>query len=136
MPADADLITYLDPLVAETAGTDLVEGPMPESPDNCVVITLLPGESAKQFRVMAPNLTAPGAEVARVQLMVRNTLKATAAARAAAIHPLLDGMVDQTLSGRKYFSIESVDGEPFTLGQDKSGRWRYACSYRVTKARG
>lgn len=136
MPVDADLVTYLDGLVAESAGVDLFEGPMTETPDNCIAVTHYTGESAKQFRVMAPSLSPPGAEVARVQVMVRNVDKATARTKAYAIHAVVDGLVNTVLSTRLYHQVESIDGEPSSLGQDQNGRWRYQASYRVVKARG
>lgn len=136
MPVDSDLVTYLDPLIAESAGVDLVEGPMPEDPDNCVALTHYTSESARDFRVMAPSLTPPGVEIARVQLMVRNTDKVTARTKAYLIHGVLDGLITTVLSGRMYHQIEAIDGEPSCLGQDQNGRWRYVVSYRVVKARG
>src|SRR6185503_20990534 len=133
MPADADLVAYLDPLVSEsaTASPDptLVEGPMPELPDACVAITHYAGEPAED-RVMSPSLTAPGIEVARVQVMVRNPDKATARTRAYAYHALLDNLHSTPISGRLYFAVESIDGEPYCLGQDQNSRWRYVANYR------
>jgi hypothetical protein len=128
-----DLITYLDALVAETAGTDLFEGPPLELPVNVVVLTHYGGESALD-RVFGPSLTAPGVEVGRVQLFVRNTVMVTAKTRADAIHALLDGFAG-TLSGRTYFFISSIDGAPFSIGQDSRGNWRWSCNYRIQYAR-
>ena len=123
-----DLITYLDSLVSETAGTDLFEGPPLELPDNLVALTHYAGEPAED-RVMGPSLTAPGIEVALVQLFVRNTVMATAKTKADAYHALLDNF-SGTANSRTYFQIESVDGMPYSLGQDASGRWRYVANYR------
>ncbi len=134
MAADADLVTYLDPLIAETAGTDLFVGPMPELPDACVALTQYGGEPAED-RVMGPSLTAPGVEVDMVQVMVRNASLATARTRAAAIHALLDGF-NGTISGRTYFNVESQNSEFFSLGQDMNLRWSLTSNYRVEKARG
>lgn len=134
MPVQADIVSYLDPLIAETAGTDLFEGPMPESPDNAIAITHYGGEPAED-RVMSASLTAPGIEVPHVQVMVRNTAMATAQTRAAAVHALLDGFFG-TISGRNYYNVESLDGEPFCLGQDANQRWRWVSNYRVEKTRG
>jgi len=140
MPVDADLIAYLDPLVGETAGTDLFEGPLGEGPDNAVAITHYMGEAAED-RVMGASLTAPGIEVARVQLMVRNTSKSSARSKALAYHALLDNLQAYTSAGGvRYFAIESLDSEPYCLGQDTGGsaglRWRYVAHYRVEKSRG
>ena len=83
---------------------------------------------------MGPSLTAPGIEVSRIQLLVQNSLMATAKSKADAYHALLDGL-DGTLSGRTYFNVESLDSMPFSLGQDKSERWRYAANFRVEHGR-
>lgn len=134
MPADAHLVAYLDPLVAENAGTDLFEGPMGELPDACVALTLYAGEEGD--RVMAPSLTAPAVEASMVQLMVRNTLKATAASRAYAIHALLDNLGPVTISGVLYHHVSAEGGPPICIGLDANARWRYVASYRCEKARG
>jgi len=134
MPAEADLVAYLDPLVSETAGINLFEGPMPEAPDNCVALTHYGSQRSDDY-VMSASLSAPGSELVDVQLMVRNTVKATAIARAAAYHALLDNLQSVTIAGRSYFAIES-DGEPYSLGQDLNYRWRYISNYHIRKARG
>ena len=137
MPVVADLIAYLDPLVAETssgATPDLVEGPAPEQPDDLVAITHYLSERSDDY-VMAPSLTAPGSELERVQVMARSVSMATAITRANAFHVLLDNLLNVTMSGRVYFSIES-EGPPFSLGQDQSNRWRFVANYVVRKHRG
>ena len=128
-----DISTYLDPFLANTAGTDLFEGPAPEKPDALVAITHYTGESALD-RVMGPSLTEPGVEVALVQVLVRNTVMATAKTNADVIHALLDNF-DGTISSRKYFQIESLNGPPFSIGQDREKRWRYVSNYRCKHAR-
>lgn len=128
-----DLITYLDGSVSETAGADLFEGPPPELPDNVAVITHYGGEAALD-RVMGPSLTAPGVEVALVQLFIRNSDQATAKSKADAYHALLDGL-DGTLSSRTYFNVESLDSMPFSIGQDARALWRYVSNFRVEHGR-
>lgn len=130
---EADLIAYLDPLVTETAGTDLFEGPPPELDEDIVVLTHYTGEPAED-RVMGPSLTAPGIEISLVQLFVRNSAKTTAKSKADAYHALLDGL-DGTFSGRKYFNVESINSMPFPLGQDARELWRYVANFRVEHAR-
>lgn len=135
MPLDTDIVAYLDPLVSETAGTDLFEGPMPEFPDNCVAITHYNSQASEDY-TMGASLTAPGAEFEDFQVMVRNTVKATCTTRANAIHALLDNAQMITISGRTYFSITS-DGPPSgVLGQDQNGRWRRTANYHAKKHRG
>ena len=130
----ADLITYLDGLFSETAGTDLFEGPpTPEGPANVVVVSHYMGEPGED-RVMGPSLTPPGVEVSLVQVLVRNTGMATGKTKADAYHAKLDGY-NGTLSGRKYFDIESINGMPFSMGQDKNTNWEWVCNYRCQHAR-
>lgn len=128
-----DLITYLDPLVSETAGTDLLEGPPPEQPDNLVSLTHYAGEPAED-RVMGPSLTPPGIEVALVQLLVRNADMATAKSKADAYHALLDNL-NGTLNGRVYFQVESLESMPHSLGQDGLGLWNFVTNFRCQHAR-
>lgn len=128
-----DLITYLDSSVSETAGTDLFEGPPPELPANLVAITHYAGEAA-EGRIMGPSLTAPGVEVALVQLFVRDEKMATAKSKADAYHALLDGL-DGTLSGRTYFNVESIDSQPYSIGQDARALWRWVCNFRCEHGR-
>lgn len=131
---DADLVAYLDAASSFTAGTDLFEGPPPELPDNVAVITQTPGEPPGD-QVMGPSLTAPGYEIPHVQLFVRHTVKATAKANADTLHALLARYFGTLPSGRVCHLVESIDGEPYTLGQDQNGRWRYVSNYRVRVAR-
>jgi hypothetical protein len=138
MPVEPALVTYLGSLLTETAGTDLFEGPMPESPDACMALTHAAGEPA-DGRVMGASLANDGlVEQPHVQLMVRGAIndKAGPRTRALAAHAVLDGYGPGTLSAVLYHRIESLDGEPYCLGQDQNGRWRYVANYRVQKARG
>lgn len=129
----ADIVAYLDALIAEPAGTTLFEGSQPESPDSLIAVTQYGGEAAED-RIMGPSLTAPGAEISLIQVLVRNTSIATAKTKADAIHALLDNY-DGTLSGRAYFQIESINGMPFSIGQDANARWRWVCNFRVQHSR-
>ena len=136
MPAAADLVTYLDPLLAGyTAGVNLFKGPPPEDPDVCICVQQYGGEAAED-RVMAPSLQAPGIEVAHVQITVRNPSQSAAEADALLVHGLLDNYGPGQLSGRTYFNIESIDGEPYSLGQDANLLWEIVANYRVQKGRG
>lgn len=138
MAVEPALVAYLDPLIAETAGTDLFEGPMPELPDAAIALTHDGGEAA-DGRVMGASLAADGlVEIAHVQMMVRGAVgdKAGPRTRANAVHALLDSLGPVTLSSVLYHRVESMDGEPWCLGQDDNGRWRYVANYRVQKGRG
>ncbi len=128
-----DLAAYLDPSISETAGEDLFEGPQPEKPDDLIAITHYAGGETPD-RVMSPSLTAPGLEVTLVQVLVRNFVMATARTKVDAIHALLDNL-NTTISGRTYFHVESINSVPFGIGQDKEGRWRFVCNYRIFHSR-
>lgn len=135
MPAEAAIVTYLDSQLTETAGTDLFEGPMPESPANCIHVAHYDSLEAED-RIMSASLANQQAIwPAMVQVMARNTVKATAEARARAAFDVLDNLGPVTLSGVLYHSVEA-DGEPFGLGQDENERWRYVFNIRCEKARG
>lgn len=141
MPVEPAIVAYLDPLITESASTNpptLYEGPMPEAPDACIAITHAAGEAA-DGRVMGASLANEGlVEQPHIQVMVRGVAndKAGPRTRAFAVHAVLDGYGPGTLSGVLYHRIESLDGEPYCLGQDQSLRWRYVANYRVMKARG
>lgn len=134
MSAEADLVTYLDSQLSETGGTNLFEGPAPETPDDLIAVSHYASEPSDAY-VMSASLTAPGYDVERVQVMARSTVKATAHTRALAAHAVLDNLHGVTMSGRVYFGIES-DGPPFNIGTDQNMRWRYVANYTVKKARG
>ena len=134
MPADTDLVTYLDSATALTAGTDLFAGPMPELPDNCVALTHYNSQRSDDY-TMGASLSAPGLEMEDVQLMVRNTSRATARTNADAYHALLANLHSATLSGRTYYRIDE-EGTPYSIGQDQNGRWRFVANYTVKKGRG
>lgn len=135
MPAEAALVTYLDALLTEAAGTDLFEGPMPESPDNCVAVAHYDSLSP-EGRVMGASLSDnAGLWPVSVQIMARNVSKTAAEARARAYLDLLDNLGPVTLSGVLYHSCEA-DGEPMNLGQDANMRWRFAFNLTCRKARG
>lgn len=134
MPVETALVAYLDSQLAETAGTDLFEGPMPESPANCLHVAHYDSMEAED-RIMSGSLVdQQSVWPCMVQIMARNTDKATAYARAKAAFDVLDNF-SGTLSGVTYHSIEA-DGEPVNLFKDGNERWRFAFNINVRKARG
>lgn len=133
MGIEADLVEYLaaQASLSLAAGTNLFEGPMPESPTDCVAIAHYASEQSDDY-VMGASLTTPGLEVTRVQLMVRKTDKAAAVSLANAAHRFLDNLQSYTppTSSKLIFAIES-DGPPSGLGKDGNNAWRYVANYRV-----
>ncbi len=134
MPLEADVVTYLDGASALTAGTDLFEGPMPESPDDAVAVVSIGSLPSDDF-TMDPSLTAPGSELERFQVMTRATTRAAAITQSYAVHALLDNLQNTVLSTRTYFHVVS-EGPPSLLSQDLNHRWRYTAEYTARKARG
>ena len=139
MPVDTQLVAYFDsqPSITDDPSANppsLIEGPMPELPDNCVAVTHYGSEQGEEY-VMGASLSEPGYEIENVQVMVRHTAKATAQSKAQAYHSLLDNLGPTTLSGVLFSHVDS-DGVPYCLGQDANERWRYVANYRVRKARG
>ena len=134
MSVESDIVTYLDSVTALTAGTDLFQGPLPELPNNCVAITHTGGEKGEY--TMGPSLSAPGIEMARFQMAVRRTDRATAFTDANSYYALLANLGPITLaSGKLYQDVESLDGEPYNLGQDDQDMWRVVCNFRAWKQR-
>ena len=137
MPLAEDLIRYLDPLVSESMdgpAPSLMEGPIGEKPDVCVALTVTAGELPEW--TMGPEYSEPDMEIGHVQLMVRHTTMAGAISKAFEYHRLLRNMGPRSLSGRLYFDVQSMDGEPYSLGQDQNERWRRVANYRVRKISG
>jgi len=136
MPVEADVVAYLAAAgLGLAAGTDLFEGPAPETPDNVVAVSLYATERSDDY-TMGASLSAPGSELEHIQVMTRHAVKATAKSRADSIHAVLDNLqTTTTVNSRTYFEIAS-DGPPFGMGQDPNLRWRYAANYRVRKPRG
>ena len=135
MSIEADIVAYLDTNTSLTAGTDLFQGPLPELPNNAVSITHTGGE--KGDYTMGPSLSGPGIEYGRFQMMVRRTARATAFSDANTYYALLANLGPVTLtSGKIYQDVESLDGEPYNLGQDSQDMWRVVCNFRAAKQRG
>lgn len=136
MPVEADLVAYLAAAgLGLTAGTDLFEGPAPETPYNVVAVALYATERSDDYE-MGPSLQAPRSEMEHVQVMVRNTVKATAGSLADSVYAALDNLqTTTTVNGRTYFWI-AAEGPPFGLGQDGNLNWRYVMNLVVRKPRG
>ena len=131
MAADEDLVAYLDPLIAETAGSTLFEEPLPDDVPAGIGITHYGGEPADDC--MGPSLTPADMETVEVNVTVRNPVKATARARAFAVHALLHNLGPVEINGRTYKHVASTGGEPRFLRRDNNDRWLYVCDYRVQK---
>src|SRR6185295_17962759 len=120
--AAAQLIEYLSPLVSEVAGVTLFEGPIPELPDDCVVLTIYDGEPGEY--VMGGSLEGLDMETVYVNVHVRNALMTTAKRRAKAYYDLLENY-NGSIAGITYHRVYSIDGPPKSLGQDQNARWNF-----------
>lgn len=134
MAIGTDVVTYLDANSALTAGTDLFEGPMPEMPNSCVAVAPTGGEEGDY--TMGASLSAPGVEITRFQVMVRDAAQATCVSTANTVYALLANLGPVTINSRLYHNVESIDGEPYFIGQDKNELYRYVFNMRAWKARG
>ncbi len=127
---ESDIVTYLDGVSSLTAGTDLFQGPLPELPNDCVSITHTGGEAGEY--TMGPSLSSAGIETSRFQMCVRRTARATAFADANSYYALIANLGPITLaSGKIYQNVESLDGQPYNLGQDDQDMWRVVCNFRA-----
>jgi hypothetical protein len=134
VPAEQAIVAYLDTVLTETAGTNLFEGPMPETPEDCIAVTQYDAQEAED-RIMAGSLVNQQAVwPCQIQVMARSASKNTAQARAIAAFDALDNLGPVTLSGVTYHSVEC--SEPFNLGQDVTHSWRWAFNATVRKGRG
>jgi Bacteriophage minor capsid protein len=124
-----DVIAYIDANTALTAGTDLFEGPMSEQPDAQVAVTHYAGEEGEY----GMGTGGAAVEIPRIQVMVRDTTMAAAKTTIATIHALLDNKGDLDLNGTRFYLLRSLDGPPFSLGQDTNSRWRRVVNYRIQK---
>lgn len=130
MSVESDIVAYLDSVTSLTAGTDLFQGPLPELPNDCVAITHTGGEQGDY--TMGASLSAAGIEMSRFQLCVRRTARATAFTDANSYYALLANLGPVTLtSGKIYQNVESLDGQPYNLGQDAQDMWRVVCNFRA-----
>lgn len=144
MSLEKDLVLYLaaQGALALTAGTNLFEGPMPESPDVCVGVTHYASQATDDF-TMGASLSLPGSELVRAQVCVRSARTTVSGAKDAAvtlanaIHRFLENGQGITpagtgASGKLIFAIVS-EGPPYDIGRDKNERWRWVANYEIRR---
>ncbi len=120
MTLEADVHAYL---TANSQGTNLYMGRLPDSPDASVAIYptsgLPPMETLSHAGVA---LERPGFQIA-----VRDRAYATARSRAEAIYKLLQ-LSNQDLSGTRYQRVMPLSS-PFILTRDLNDRTIIACNF-------
>ena len=123
MPADKDLAEHIEDAGHATVGTDMFVGFMPDSPDNCIVLTLTGG--------MAPEITVD-LEYPGVQVRLRNASHGTGKALINTIYSLLHQITNTTIEGRMYHSVLATQG-PSYLGKDQKDRAVFVCNFAIIK---
>ena len=124
MPADKDIAEHIEDAGHGTVATDMFVGFMPDSPDNCVVVTQTGGTPPE----VTVDLEYPG-----VQVRVRNTSQATGKALMNTIYKLLHQVTNTTIEARLYHSILATQS-PSYLGKDQKNRALFVCNFKIVKA--
>jgi hypothetical protein len=124
-----DLGAYLVTQSIGTLGTNLFLGHLPPTPDSAVAIL--------EYGGLAPEHdlghSTQRHEFPRVQVLVRDTVYATARLKAQDIMADMAAIGNTTLSGVWYMGVDPIQ-QPFLLERDDNGRWVMACNYQVHKA--
>ena len=125
-----EVAAYMETQGIGTRAVDLFEGDLPISPDACVAVIEYPG--------VGPDYTlgtGVSYEYPRIQVLVRNPIRATAESKANAAFKALAAVVNQSLSGVSYLAITPLQS-PFLLEREKDAlqRWKLAFNCQVLKA--
>ena len=130
-PASKDIASLLeaDSGLGLTFITDLFVGKEPATPDDCVTIFDIPGDS--------PLLTLGGKggiDYYRpsVQIRVRNNSYLEGWELTHDIRAFLHGMHGEVVEGTDYLLIKSVD-EPFLLDWDENDRARFIATFSIQR---
>ena len=129
----AEIATYLaaySPSLGLTAGTNLLYGMMPPSPDICVALheysSLMP-----EYQLGVDNINI---EYPQVQVAVRGVRDEYDAPRLL-INNIISALLkihDQSLSGVKYYAVLPKQS-PFSLAPDENMRRIFICNFHVMK---
>lgn len=116
-----DLGTFLQTAGVGTLATDLFLGIMPGEPDTCVALIESPGDDP--VSVMTRTASKPPVERPSISILCRGAKDDHNAPRveAESIYAVIHNVVDNTLSGTRYLSIEARQ-PPFSIGRDENGR--------------
>lgn len=120
---------YLQTQGVGTLGSTLFLSVMPDTPDDVVSVYDYGGLPP----VMTLGAGAAKWEEPRIQVVARATTYSAARTKIGAVFTALHSLLNTSLSGTLYLSIEAVQS-PFTLDRDTNGRVRCACNFHIRKA--
>ena len=123
MPVDKDIAEYLEDLGHGTVGTDIFVGWMPDSPDNCIVVTATGGQPPE----MCVELESPG-----FQVRVRNTSSSAGWTAANNILDDLHDLTNTTIESRMYHYIKAQQSVN-RLGKDGQDRSLFSINFIAFK---
>lgn len=130
--AAIDVAAFLQSDGVGTQGTDLFVNFMPDSPDECVGVYTLPGES--ESGDFFGNNTLPTFEELELQIIIRAGARdyPTASAKVQAIRASLNKIANETVNGTYYLRVKESQTASFD-GADVQDRVHMTASYTVTK---
>lgn len=123
-----EIASYLASQGVGTEGVDLFKSLMPDEPSNCVALYDYGGSPP----AMTLGAGAAQWEEPRIQVVARATTYSAARTKIGDVFTVLHSLLNTTLSGTLYISIEAVQS-PFLLDRDESGRVRCACNFHIRK---
>lgn len=114
-----------------TAGTDLLLGAMPDSPDVCTVVTEYGGRGPTFVQGEA----LPTLEYPRIQLRTRGEALDYDTPREAmeALYQFFAGRAAEAVSGGARYLAWMPQQTPSTLGKDENERWVFVLNLEVWK---
>lgn len=117
---------------AGTLGSTLFLSRQPSSPD--AVLTAYETGAGYPMYTQGP-AGAPALRISNVQIVARSAREDYPAARAAisSASGILDGLLEQTISGIRILRAEQI-GSPSPLGLDDNDRPRISVTYQITHA--
>lgn len=104
--------------VTSSSNVNIFVSHYPESPDNCVALLGLLGQTK-------PNINIAGFEYPRFQVMVRNTDYETGASKMRAIRNALHDKLNVTTENFIALYIQA-EQDFYPLGEDKKGRYEFS----------
>jgi hypothetical protein len=120
-----ELAEYLEDEGLGTVGVDIFVGYQPDTPDNCIVL----------YDESAPTLSesqAQTVDLLGVQVLIRNTVYATAGGKAFTIHKNIIGFGgDSFIEGGSVVTDLYVVNSPVSIGRDSQNRNEWSSHYSM-----
>jgi hypothetical protein len=125
-----DIGTYLDAQLGSlTLGTNLFLGRLPTDPDKCVALLEYGGSTPVST---LGSDAMPRMELPRIQVLSRDVTYADARSLAISIWLVIEGILNETLSGTLYQRVSAVQSV-FPLERDSAQRAVFAQNFQVFK---